>query len=156
MLLDRLKEYVQDTAAYDEQLLVVVARPGSGKSRIMRELGLTVGCRYMQASELITEELLELMPQARPREALRIMDEVLTAITAEIILIDGIKDLFAPMLRLDPVNLLRQLSRSRTLICAWPGHVNADKLVFEQDGSLPYREYELRGLRWVSLADLAK
>lgn len=151
MMVQRIVKFVHDTKTLDEKLVLIVGQPGSGKSNIMRELSAMRGWEYIDSRILVTEELLELMPKVRPVEAPQIMDNVLTNLEAEVILLDGIQALFAPVLQLDPLSMLRRLSRKHTIVSAWPGQLENGKLVFNQDGRLPYREYDAEGLSLVQV-----
>ncbi len=151
MMVQRIVEFVRDIEKHDEKLVLIVGQPGSGKSKIMRELGAMRGWEYVDSRVLVTEELLELVPQARSLEAPRIMDTILSKLEAEVILLDGIQALFAPVLQMDPLGIIRRLSRKHMIVAAWPGQFENDKLVFNQDGRLPYREYEQKGLQLVQI-----
>ncbi|HMM23128.1 MAG TPA: BREX-3 system P-loop-containing protein BrxF [Selenomonadales bacterium] len=125
-------DYVQEVEGAPDRLVLVVGKPGSGKSKMMRELATNRGWRYINCRELVTDELLELVPKARPQEAPQIMGGILTRLQAEVILLDNLQVLFTPMLNLDPLAILKQLGRKHTLIAAWPGAY--------EDGSLTYLE----------------
>ena len=151
MMVQRIVQFVQDTEKLEERLILLVGQPGSGKSKIMRGLSSMDGWEYVDSRALVTEELIELMPQARPTEAPQIMDSILANLEAEVILLDGIQALFAPVLQLDPLATLRRLSRKHTIVSAWPGQFENEKLIFNQDGRLPYREYDAKGLRVIQI-----
>lgn len=151
MMVQRIVEFVRDIEKSDEKLVLIVGQPGSGKSKIMRELSAMRGWEYVDSRVLVTEELLELVPKVRPLEAPRIMENNLDRLEAEVILLDGIQALFAPVLQLDPLDMIRRLSRNHMIVAAWPGQFENGKLVFNQDGRLPYREYEQTGLNLVQI-----
>lgn len=151
MVVQRIAELVQKTEAQAERLILVVGQPGSGKSKIMRDLSATHGWEYVDSCALITEELLELMPNDRAKQAVQIMDGILEKLTTEVIVLDGIQVLFAPVLHIDPLQLLQTLSRRHTLVVAWPGKIENAKLIFNQDGRIPYREYDAQTLRFVEI-----
>ncbi|MCX7781287.1 MAG: BREX-3 system P-loop-containing protein BrxF [Negativicutes bacterium] len=131
-----------------EKLVLIVGQPGSGKSKVLRELAEMRGWKYVHCKTLITEELLELVPRVRSQEAPRIMDKILGGYAADVCLIDGIELLFTPLLKLEPLLLLRQLSRKHTLVVAWPGRYEGEKLIFEYNHGLVsgYREYLVQDL----------
>ena len=151
MMVQRIVEFVHGTAESNERLVLVVGQPGSGKSKVMRALSAMHGWEYVDARTLVTEELLELMPKARAAEAPQIMDSILTKLEAEVVLLDGIQALFAPVLQLDPLIVLKQLSRNHVLVAAWPGQLENGKLIFNQNGRLPYREYDTQELSLVQI-----
>lgn len=151
MMVQQIVQYVQEAEKLDERLILLVGQPGSGKSKIMRGLSAMNGWEYMDSRAMVTEELLELVPKARPTEAPQIMDSILTKLEAEVVLLDGIQALFAPVLQLDPLIVLRQLSRKHTIVSAWPGQLVNGMLIFNQDGRLPYREYDATGLNVIQI-----
>lgn len=124
---------VHDAQKKSEKLVLVVGQPGSGKSKILRSLADMRGWEYMGCDELVTEELLELVPRVRCQEAPRIMNGVLAQSITEVFLLDGMQILFMPLLKLDPLCLLRQLSRKYTIVAAWPGTYEDGKLFFEHN-----------------------
>jgi hypothetical protein len=144
-------DYVQELKDSQERLVLIVGKPGSGKSKIMRELGLNRGWRYVDCRELVTDELLELVPKARPREAPYIMDRLLEAERADVILLDNVQILFTPMLSLDPLVLLRQLSRKHSIVAAWPGAYESDRLVYTEPGLAEPKHYAVSELKVVDI-----
>lgn len=151
MMVQHIVNFVNATKNREEKLVLIVGQPGSGKSKIMRELSAMRGWEYIDSRILVTEELLELMPKVRAVEAPQIMENVLAQLEAEVVLLDGIQALFAPVLQLDPLNMIRRLSRKHMIVAAWPGKLADGKLVFNQDGRLPYREYDAAGLNLVQV-----
>ena len=118
---EQIIECVNEVEKDEEKLVIVAGKPGSGKSKIMRELGQMRGWKYIDSKVLLTDEFLELPPKARAGEAPNVMSDVLAIEDARVILLDNTQALFAPVLRTDPLQLLRQLSRKQTIVAAWPG-----------------------------------
>ncbi len=127
-------DYVQELKGTGEKLVLLVGKPGSGKSKVMRELATNRGWRYLDCRQLLTDELLELVPKVRPQEAPRIIDKLLEAEKAEVILLDSVQILFTPMLHLEPLALLKQLSRKHTIVAAWPGSFEGGQLAYVEAG----------------------
>jgi hypothetical protein len=96
------------------------------------------GWKYVDTRILITDDILEMVPKARPQQAPSIMSEALTALKGEVILLDGIEVLFTPVLNLDPMPLIKQLSRKHTIVVAWPGDYTDGKLVLDYNGRTHY------------------
>jgi len=144
-------EYVQELKAGNEQLALIVGKPGSGKSKIMRELATNRGWKYIDCQLLISDELLELVPKVRSREAPRIFSSLLQREKADVILLDGMQVLFRPMLQIDPLDVLRQLSKSHVIVAAWPGQYDGGKLSFLEVGHPEPFYYDADGLRIIEL-----
>jgi predicted ATPase len=144
-------DYVQEVKGNSEQLVLIVGKPGSGKSKIMRELAANRGWKYLDCQMLLTDEFLELVPKARPREAPHIMGDLLSRQKAEVILLDGIQVLFTPLLHLDPLVLLRQLAKTHIVVAAWPGKYEAGELSFLELGQTKPYCYEAGDLKVIEL-----
>jgi len=144
-------DYVQELKDSQERLVLIVGKPGSGKSKIMRELGLNRGWRYVDCRELVTDELLELVPKARPREAPGIMDKMLERERADVILLDNVQVLFTPILNLDPLALLRQLGKKHTIVAAWPGDYENSRLSYLETGLPEPKRYPATELKVIQI-----
>lgn len=144
-------DYIQTLKNDQQQLVMIVGKPGSGKSKIMRELATNRSWKYVDCQDLITAELLEVVPKFRPREAPHIIDQVLSQEKADVILLDGIQLLFVPVLNLDPLALLRQLSKKYTIIAAWPGSYADGRLSFLEPGRAEPHYYPAQELKLIEI-----
>ena len=138
-VLARWKEIQND----EEKLLFIVGGPGSGKSKIIRGLAFQDGWKYMEAKDLINEDFLEFARDLRPEMA---KEEVCTALKAtgsEVVLLDNVVVLFAPILNLNPIALLKNLSKKYPLIVGWRGSFDGEKLYLEHNGNPHYSSIEV-------------
>ena len=101
----------------DERILFIVGGPGSGKSLLIRELSEQKGWKYLEAKQLAEEVI---------RRALSRSD-------TEVVLIDGINVLFAPILNLNPLELLKTISKTYPIVVGWRGHLEGDQLYLEHN-----------------------
>ena len=51
----------------------------------------------------------------------------------EVVLIDGINVLFAPILNLNPLELLKSISKTYPIVVGWRGHLEGDQLYLEHN-----------------------
>lgn len=144
-------DFIQTVKGEQERLVLIVGKPGSGKSKIMRELAANRGWKYVDSQTLVTAELLELVPKARPREAPHILDAMLSREKAEVILLDGLQLLFTPLLNLDPLALLRQLSKKHLIVAAWPGRYEGGRLSFLEVGQAEPYYYAAQGIKLIEI-----
>lgn len=143
-----LIDSIHDAQKKDEKLVLIVGQPGSGKSKVMRSLADMRGWKYLEAGQLVTDELLELVPRVRAREAPAIMGKVLSSSLSEVYLIDNLQLLFTPLLQLDPFPLLKHLSRKHTIVASWPGFFENGNLYFEYNSAFVngQRRYTVDGI----------
>jgi len=148
-----LIDSIHDAQKQDEKLVLIVGQPGSGKSKVMRSLADMRGWKYLDAGQLVTDELLELVPRVRAREAPAIMGKVLGSLISEVYLIDDLQLLFTPLLQLDPLPLLKHLSRKHTIVASWPGTFENGSLSFEYNGAFvsSQRQYTVEGITVIQL-----
>ena len=72
-----IKERWESLQADEERILFIVGGPGSGKSKLIRELAEQDGWKYIEAKELIDDEFLEIARDLRPDMAKDVMCKAL-------------------------------------------------------------------------------
>ena len=121
--------------------LVVFAGPSrSGKARVLRRVAERTGGRWLNLNLELSRRLLELDLTAKQR-ALR-LPQVLEDLLGEYgspVMLCHIEILFDPAFEQDPMRLLKQLSRRRTIVCAWSGVTEGGFLIYGEPG---HREYQ--------------
>ena len=111
-VLKRWKYIAQD----DEKLLIIIGSPGSGKSQLIRELTYQDGWKICEARELFDDEFLEIPRADRPDKAITLVSAAIHRLNARVVMIDNVEFMFAPILNLDPVAMLKKLSRECPII----------------------------------------
>ena len=114
-VLKRWKYIAQD----DEKLLIIIGSPGSGKSQLIRELTYQDGWKICEARELFDDEFLEIPRADRPDKAITLVSAAIHRLNARVVMIDNVEFMFAPILNLDPVAMLKKLSRECPIIVSW-------------------------------------
>ena len=71
--------------------------------------------------------------------ASRILGQILQGARSGIAILDNLEILFSMDLKLDPLRLLQGLSRSRTIVAAWPGFFDGDTLRYGEPSHPEYR-----------------
>ena len=125
------------------RLVLLVGPPGSGKSRHLRALSAEKGYPRVKINAILSEELVRLPHRRRPLHVRQILSDLLEADEEDVVLVDNIEVLFLPELRQEPLQLLHELARNRTLCVAWPGKVDPDgSLVYAEVGHAEHRRYQ--------------
>lgn len=138
-VLNRWEEITGD----DEKILFIVGGPGSGKSRVMRNLAEEKGWRYLEAKDLLDEEFLELAREKRPQIAKEEVCKALNSCHSEVVLIDSVEVLFAPILNLDPIPLLKAISAVHPIMVGWRGALDGDTLYLEHRNNPTYFSFQV-------------
>lgn len=133
----------RETRDDEERILFVVGAPGSGKSAILRTLAEQDGWMYMEAKDLLDGGILEYPREERPQVAKDILMNAITSREAEVVIIDSIDILFAPILNLSPVELLRDISQAHPLVVGWKGALEGDSLYLEHNNNPKYYEHKV-------------
>lgn len=90
----------------------------------------------------LSERLLSIQPKRRPRQARQAFKELIDAKPpGSPVLCTDIDLLFEPQLSLDPLHLLRQTSRQRNLVVAWPGTFQHQTLAYATGRHAHYQSW---------------
>lgn len=87
----------------------------------------------------LSSDLLFTPPTRRPQEVHRVLASAIHSFGAGPLLCTDIDILFEPSLKLDPLRLLRDFSRSLMLVTLWPGMLQANTLTYATPAHSHYR-----------------
>ena len=79
-----------------------------------------------------------------------VLDDILGEYGSPVLLCH-IEILFDPGFRQDPLRLLQQLSRGRTIVAAWNGAVEGGFLTYGEPGHREYQRHSTEGLALVEI-----
>ena len=100
---------VEGVKDHDVKVVIVTGKPGSGKSKVLREAAEEKKWDYIDCRLLITEKFLEVPPGERQAKAPEMMADIL----------EGYK-----------------LSEKFVIVTAWPGYLEEGKLCYDKfDGT---------------------
>lgn len=150
-IVQQIVECVHDAAKTPDKLVLIIGAPGSGKSKILRELATMRGWKYAEGEGLLLKEWRPAAHASRQAEAARVLAKALAALEAEVVLLDNIRNFFAPELGLQPVELLRALSKKQTLLVAWPGTYEEGKVVHVRGATGERLEFPLTDITVIQL-----
>ena len=80
-----------------------------------------------------------------------LVDQIIGKTGDQVVLIDNIEILFEVSLKQDPLRLLQQISRNRTLVSAWNGTIAGGYLTYAAPNHPEYRRYPAHDLLVVTL-----
>lgn len=114
-----------------------------------RYIGERLGIRRIGVGEKLGEDLLEVPARRRPLKVADLLEDLLVDTKNDGILLDHVEILFDKSLRVDPLSLLRSLSRRRLVVVIWRGEIEAGNLVYGFPGHPEYRSYPARDVALV-------
>jgi hypothetical protein len=133
------------------RLVLVVGTSGSGKTSFLQEVSKQTGFRYINLNLELSRALLELTERQRILRLPLLVDEIIGKPVDQVVLIDNIEILFEVSLKQDPLRLLQQISRNRTVVATWNGTIAGGYLTYAETNHPEYRRYPAHDLLVVTL-----
>ena len=148
--LDRLEQLLAIAGADYARLVLVVGEHGTGKTRLLLDLASTHGGAIVDVGAELPRLLFDVPPRRAPAAASDGFSDTLRQAVG-VAIVDNIEALFHPALALDPLKMLKDNSRNRTIVAAWPGEFKDDELTFAEPGHFEYRSYRTADVRVLAL-----
>ena len=140
-------EYIEQ-AYY--RLILVVAPSGSGKTAFLKKIQYQLNIPYLNINLELSRKLINLSHQEKKLQTRMILEDILDTFSDQIAILDNIEMLFASELALDPLQLLKTLSRNRTLVVAWSGYIKDNYLIYAEPNHPEYRKEPIDDIYIVS------
>ncbi len=150
MIHERIKQSLQTAEGLYHRLVLLVGETGSGKTKVLREFAGEIGTEVININLLLSAELLGLSEKQRLLHLPEILDKIVEKKKAAVVL-DNIEILFDQRLKQDPLKLLQLMSRNRSVIAAWNGKIEQQRLTYAETGHHEYRQYDAKELLLVSM-----
>jgi hypothetical protein len=141
-LIDRVSGAVGDAAGRYHRLVLFAGASGSGKTRILREAAAARGAEVLNLNLRLSEQLLDVPRKERPVQTARMVADLLDATSGDPLFVDNLEILFSPDLGLDPLRVLQQSSRNRTIVATWAGTHRNGTLTYAASGHPEARSYQ--------------
>ena len=100
-----------------------------------------LGIPRINVGERLGEELLEVPARSRPLKVASLLERLLDNVEGDMVLLDHIEILFNESLKVEPLTLLKSVSRQRPILVMWRGEIEAGNLVYGFPGHPEYRCY---------------
>jgi hypothetical protein len=104
-------------------------------------LASTLECPLINLNLAISEKLKSLPSKSWPSELPDIIRDIIWEANSDLLIFDRIELLFEPSMQRDPLKLLQDCSRNRSLIVHWPGEAHDGCLTYAVPGHPEYRHY---------------
>jgi hypothetical protein len=147
MALDRLADPVFPSSC----LLIVHPEPERTVAAV-RDLTCDRGWPEIEIGRELSAALLNVAARQRPRSAIAWLRARFTDVAPGPTVLTGIDVLFEPLLELDPLTLLRQMSRVTRVVAAWPGSTVASRLTYGVPAHAHHRTWSELGAEVTALS----
>ncbi len=151
-IIEDLLNFIARAPARFYRLALLVGPLGSGKTPLIKKLAECLGSSIVNVNLQLSRELLAFSPRSRPFQVTPILADLVES-SSEPTLLDNIEILFDPALKLDPLRLLENLSRNRTVIASWQGSMIGGRLVYAEPDHPEYRSYSTIDAEIIPLAN---
>lgn len=149
-LLSEVRLGVERASQLYYRLLVVVSNDEVAGSRHLAE---GLGMRRINVGEKLGETLLEVPVNSRPLKVARLLEDLLDDVGDDRVLLDHVEILFEESLKVEPLTLLKSVSRRRLIVVVWRGEIEAGNLVYGLPGHPEYRSYPARDVTLVRIPE---
>jgi hypothetical protein len=149
-LVDRIVQQIANVAENYYQLLVVAGLSGTGKTAALHEVHARTGVPLINVNLDLSRRMLDLTERQRTLQLPRLLGEIVGAVETTMVLLDNIEILFDVSLKQDPLRLLQNLSRNKTLVVAWNSSVSGSQITYAAPDHPEYRKYPVRDFLVVS------
>ncbi|NMB01454.1 MAG: BREX-3 system P-loop-containing protein BrxF [Firmicutes bacterium] len=143
LLIPALQRAVTSIRSNRVRLILLVASSGKGKTKILQKYAVENDFPLLSLGLLITKAIQE---GILPEKLIIYLRQEFEGL-GETVLLDNIEVLFQPSLRLQVLQLLKLLSRERTLIATFPGRMIDGSLVYAEASYPEYKvfsQYEIK------------
>ena len=137
------------TGSY-HRLILIVGKPGTGKTELIRNLGSKLHWPQININLSLSEAL---MPYPRQKRPVVVSGLFYTFFETDSpgYLIDNTELLFDNSLKINPIYLLKNASRNRTIVCSLNGQMNGNDFIYAEAN---HPEYFRETLNDINIIDL--
>ena len=149
--LERLERLVDEVAALQSKLVLLIGPPSSGKTALLNSLAKSKGRVPLNIGAELGGRLAGMPQRQRHLQTTTVLRELADQhATDDLLLLDNIELLFDRSLQLDPLDLLKRHAHARRVVAVWPGELNGDartgRLTYADMGHPEHQDYSLTGV----------
>ena len=138
---------IDDIAAVHTKLVLLVSARGGGKTKLLGEFGLKLHIRPTNVGLELARRLVSTPGNKRGFSAGELLREIADKErNDDPLLLDNLELLFEPGLRINPLDLIKQLAHSKRVVAVWPGELRGDRLIYADMSHPEHRDYSRDGV----------
>ena len=144
---NKLDSLIDEIQALQSKLILVVAPPRFGKTKVLTEVATRRGAKVLNVGAELGGRLAALPVRERKLKAVEILRDLAEKhVSGDLLLLDNLELLFDKALKLDPLALLKRHAHSRRVVAVWPGEINNGRLIYAEFVHPEYQDYGMDGL----------
>ncbi|NSW90430.1 MAG: BREX-3 system P-loop-containing protein BrxF [Firmicutes bacterium] len=142
------KELAASLSSEYYKLLLLVGGSGRGKTSFIRKICSedTDKYRYINLNRALSEKLKEIPIAERCYYVQDYIDDIVKDNPGDFLVLDNIEIIFSRHLQVEPLRLLKNISKYRKTITAWPGSIKDGYLTYAEPWHKDYVKYSLNDL----------
>ncbi len=147
---DEIKRSLQAAESLYHRLVLLVGKSGSGKTGVLREVAQDQNIPLININLELSRKLIELTARQRTLQLPKILNQIMNE-AQPLVALDNLEILFDQALKQNPLHLLQDISRNRTVLASWNGAYDGRKIVYAEIVHPEYRSYDSGDLLIVSM-----
>ena len=147
-MLTKLERYLGQLGELHTKLIVLVGPRGSGKTKLLRELGDKLGVQPLNVNLELGRRLSATSQAGRGFSAGQLLRDIADKKRKEddVLLLDNLELLFERGLQINPLDLIKRLAHSKRVVVVWPGELRGNRLYYAEMTHPEYRDYDADGV----------
>ena len=146
-LAERLEQLISEIGDLNSKLILLVGPSRSGKTQLLRQLGAKLNIEPLNVGLELGRRLAATLNNKRGFSAGELLREIADKErTEDPLLLDNLELLFEPGLQINPLDLVRRLAHSKSVVAVWPGELRGDRLVYADMSHPEHRDYSRDGV----------
>jgi len=147
-MLTKLERYVDQLGELHTKLIVLTGSRGSGKTKLLQELGAKLGVQPLNVNLELGRRLSATQHAARGFSAGQLLRDIADKERKEddLLLLDNLELLFERGLQINPLDLIKRLAHSKRVVAVWPGELRGNRLYYAEMTHSEYRDYDADGV----------
>jgi hypothetical protein len=122
------------------RLVWVVGKTASERTALLRALSESKDGVFIDLGKKLSAALIEIPVPLRTASVENCFAACITESSKGVIFLDHLEVLFEPSLRINPVALVKGVSRNIPIVASWPGAVSGNRLTFGSPDHPGYKE----------------
>jgi len=147
-MLTKLERYLGQLGELNTKLIVLAGPRGSGKTKLLRELGDKMGVQPLNINLELGRRFAATSQAARGFSAGQLLRDIADRERndSDLLLLDNLELLFERGLQINPLDLIKRLAHSKRIVAVWPGELRGNRLYYAEMTHPEYRDYDSDGV----------